>query len=91
MATETHPDVEFAVTDEGGQEHTFSDWDEAAGLAIGIALSTGRRINLDVLIWSEEGADFYGGAPAVDQFNEDPEASVFERIEITANNLGRVP
>ena len=90
MAIETHHDVEFAVDDESDRERTFEDFDTAAGFAVAVALSTGKRVHLDVLIYSEEGADFYGGAPAVEQYEEDPEASVFERFEIRAENLGRV-
>jgi hypothetical protein len=88
---ETHDDVEFAVEDAGGKERTFKTFDEAAGLAVSVGASDGRPVNLDVLIWSEEGAEWYGGDDAVDEYNEDPEASVFERFEITVNPVGRVP
>ena len=91
MAREkTHPQVEYAVDDAGGNERIFKTFDEAAGLAISVALD-GRPVNLDVLIWDEEGAEFYGGDDAVEQYNEDPEASVFERFEIRVNAVGRVP
>ena len=90
MAREkTHDDVEYAVYDGSGKEHTFDTFDEAAGFALSMAVSRGET-NLDVLIWSEEGAEWYGGDDAVEQYNEDPEASVFERFEITVNNVGRV-
>jgi len=85
-----HPDVEFAVDDAGGDERIFKTWDEAAGLAVSVALSDGRPANLDVLIWSEDGAAAWGGDDAVEQYNEDPEASVFERFEIKVNVVGRV-
>ena len=58
--------------------------------ALGMAASTGSA-NLDVLIHSTFGAKFYGGSDAVDQYKEDPEASVFERFEIRVNAVGRVP
>jgi hypothetical protein len=85
----THPDVEYAVNDASGKERIFKTFDEAAGFAVGIALSRGET-DLDVLIWSEEGAEWYGGDDAVEQYNEDPEASVFERFEISVNAVGRV-
>ena len=85
----THPDVEYAVNDASGKERIFKTFDEAAGFAVGIALSRGET-DLDVLIWSEEGAEWYGGDDAVEQYNEDPEASVFERFEISVNAAGRV-
>ncbi len=84
-------DVEFAVEDGGGDEHIFKTFDEAAGFAISLAASDGRAHNIDVLVWSEAGAKRLGGAVAVEQYREDPEASVFERFEIRVNAVGRVP
>jgi hypothetical protein len=86
----THKDVEYAVEDGGGQERVFKTFDEAAGFALSMAVARGRS-ELDVLIWSESGAKWYGGDDAVDRYNEDPEASVFERIEIGVNLIGMVP
>jgi hypothetical protein len=85
----THKDVEYAVDDASGKEHVFKTFDEAAGFALSIAVARGES-NLDVLIWSKSGARFYGGNDAVDRYNEDPEASVFERFEIKVNNAGVV-
>ncbi len=91
MAREkSHPDVEYAVDDWQGKERTFKTFDEGAAFAMQVAVSRGEAV-LDVLIWSEEGAEWYGGDDAVDQYNEDPEASVFERFEIRVNAVGRVP
>jgi len=90
MARKGHPDVEFAVDDASGNERVFKSFDEAAGFAVSLAAS-GRDTNLDVLIWSEKGARAYGGDDAVEQYREDPEASVFERLEIRVNPVGRVP
>lgn len=91
MAREkSHPDVEYAVDDWQGKERIFKTFDEGAAFAMEIAMSRGEAV-LDVLIWSEEGAEWYGGDDAVDQYNEDPEASVFERFEIRVNAVGRVP
>jgi hypothetical protein len=81
-----HPDVEFAL----GDKH-YDEWDEAAVFAIELARSTGRTVYIDVLIYSEEGAAAYGGDWAVDEYLEDPEASVFERWAIDLENLGRIP
>lgn len=82
-------DVEFAVDDASGRERIFKTFDEAAGFAVSLAAS-GRTVDLDVLIWSVAGARAYGGDDAVELYNEDPEASVFERLEITVNSVGRV-
>jgi len=88
--TDTHKDVEYAVDDAGGNERVFKTFDEAAGFALSIAVARGEA-NLDVLIFSEKGARWYGGDDAVEQYEEDPEASVFERYEIAVNAVGRVP
>ncbi len=80
--------VEFAVDDAGGEERVFKTFGEAAGFAVSIAASNGQTVNLDVLVFSPQGARAYGGDDAVDQYNEDPEASVFERIEIRADVVG---
>ena len=86
----THPDVEYSVEDGSNKERIFKNFDEAAGFAVVMATARGSS-DLDVLIWSEKGAEWYGGDEAVEQYNEDPEASVFERFNITVNNAGRVP
>lgn len=89
--TKTHKDVEYAVSDASGRERIFRTFDEAAGFAVSLALSDGRPHYIDVLIYSEKGAEWYGGSEATDEYREDPEASVFERIEVRTTSLGRVP
>lgn len=93
MATEkTHRDVEYAVDDASGQERIFKTSDEAASFAVSLALSDGEPHYIDVLVWSPAGARWYrGSSDGEEEYEEDPEASVFERIEIRANSLGRVP
>jgi hypothetical protein len=92
MAThkKTHPDVEYAVDDDGGDERVFKTWNEAAGFALSMAVSRGKSA-LDILIWSESGARWYGGDDAAEMYREDPDASVFERFEIKVNPVGKVP
>lgn len=85
-----HKDLEFAVDDAGGRQRTFKDFDEAAGFAIAIAASNGQPVNLDVLISSKSAARAWGGDDAVEQYNEDPDASVSDRIIIRAEHIGRV-
>ena len=43
-----------------------------------------------MLIFDKSGARFYGGYDAVEQYEEDPEASVFERFEVRVNAVGKV-
>ncbi len=88
--SKTHDDVEFAVDDASGRQRTFDTFDEAAGFAVVIAASTGKTVNLDTLVWSEEGAAFFAGDDGVEEYLEDPEASVFNRVEISVNNAGRI-
>jgi hypothetical protein len=90
MAQRKHKDVEYSVQDGSDKERIFKTFDEAASFALSMAIARGEA-DLDVLIYSTWGAKFYGGSDAVDQYKEDPEASVFERFNITVNNAGRIP
>jgi len=86
----THKDVEFHVERPDRTVKVARDFDKAAGLAVAIAAS-GRSAFIDIIVWSEAGARALYGDEGAESFREDPGASVFERIEIKANNLGRVP
>ena len=86
----THKDVEYAVDDFSGNERIFKKFDEAAGFAIAKAASRGEDVNLDVLVWSRAGAKWYQGDDGAEVYDEDPDASVFERIIVRANSIGRV-
>jgi hypothetical protein len=88
----THDDVDFTVKGAGqaGGDIYYKTFDEAAARAVGEAVATGKS-TIDILVWSRRGAKWLGGDDSVEQYNEDPEASVFERIEIKANIVGRVP
>lgn len=88
----THKDVEFAVRvvkRDATVQAVFRSFDEAAGAAVAMA-TTGERVNIDVLVWSRSGARWFGGDAAVEQYDEDPDASVFERIEVKANVVGKI-
>lgn len=87
----THKDVEYAVGDASGKQRIFRTFDEAAGFAVSMATSVGRPVLLDMLVWSVSGARFLGGDDAVESYSEDPDASVFERVVVTADALGRIP
>lgn len=85
--THEHPDVGYEISDVSGKH--YGAFAEAAADALQHAIANGSA-TLDVVIWSEEGARWFGGDDAVEQYREDPEASVFERLEISANSLGRI-
>lgn len=84
-------DVEFHVGPEGihGAE-IFKSFNEACKKAIILSISSGNKILVDVVIWSRAGAKAWGGETAVEIYNEDPEASVHERIVIKAESQGRI-
>jgi predicted DNA-binding protein len=65
------------------------DPDEAMLRAMRWAMAGGEA-RLDVLVSSEAGAEAYGGDDAVEQYLEDPEASVFARFEVRVNAQGRI-
>jgi len=90
-----HADVKFSVTSgtsfSDRVEHLFNTFDEAAAFAMTIAATGADAVTLDVLVWSVGGARALAGDDGVERYLEDPEASVFERLEIKVNNVGRVP
>jgi len=82
--------LEFAVDDARGRQVVFDTFSEATTWAVTIAANTGRTVNLDVLAWSKAAARAWRDEEGVAQYEEDPDASVFERIEVRANVVGRV-
>ena len=88
---QTHKDVEYMVEDASGKARYFKSSNEAAGFAISIAMSHGKPVNIDVLVHSPAGARWYrGSSDGVAEYEEDPDASVFDRIVINAESIGRV-
>jgi hypothetical protein len=88
MRSEQHPDVEYVV-DVAGNQRVYTTFDEALATAFSMALASGGS-NLDVLVYSEEGAEVFGGDSAVEDYREDPEASVFRRFQIRVTDVGRL-
>jgi hypothetical protein len=86
-----HKDLEFHVDRPDGTTLITRRFDEAAALALVLAVSHGKAVNLDVIAWSRAAARAYAGDEGAESYDEDPEASVFERVEVTANYVGRVP
>lgn len=87
-----HKDVEFHVQgdDRSAKTDVFDDLREAGVHAIAMALSRGQPVRVDVVIHSRAGAKWYGGDEAVEMYDEDPDASVSDRIVIRAESLGRI-
>lgn len=90
-----HKDVEFHIEPRGSYKHlgtqVFDTWDEACGHAVQLGLMGDADPIIDVVVFSEAGAKWLAGDEGVEQYREDPEASVFERIEIRVASKGRVP
>lgn len=84
----THADVEYVVDSDGAQR-AHRKFQDALAYAFSTALVAGR-VHLDVLVYSEEGAAAFGGDEAIQEYRDDPEASVFRRFEIEVSDLGRV-
>ena len=71
---QSHDDVEFHAQRRDSEDtEVFSTWAEAHAYMIDFAGT------IDVCVWSQDGAHWYGGDDAVTQYLEDEEASVFER------------
>lgn len=85
-----HRDVEYMVERNSKDAEYFDYFNDAAAAAVSLAISTGES-NIDVLVSSRAGARWLGGDDAVEQYDEDPDASVFERFELTINMAGRIP
>ena len=84
-------DVEFHV--ESGQRGVkiHKSWEDASGDAVERAASGNTDVVIDVVIWSRSGAKLFGGDSAAEMYDEDPDASVFDRITVSANSTGRIP
>jgi hypothetical protein len=54
-------------------------------------MGDGEPHYIDVVTWTRAAAVKYAGSDGGDIYDEDPEASVFERIEVKARSFGRVP
>lgn len=85
----THKDLEFHVDTPSGTK-VVKNFNEATGLAVSLAASTGQEVKLDVVAWSRSAARHYAGDDGVQMYEEDPEASVFDRIVIRAESKGRI-
>lgn len=88
MRGDSHSDVEYVVAADG-TERAYPTFDGALSYAFSVALSVGKT-NIDVLVYSEDGAEAFGGHDAVLEYREDPDASIFRRFEIESRDLGRI-
>jgi hypothetical protein len=82
-------DLEFHV-DVNGNTQVFNAFATAIEVAVVYSIRTGRPVFVDVVTWSEKAAYAFAGSDGVERYAEDPNASIFQRIEIRANDLGRI-
>ena len=79
-------DLEFHVG-----RSVFANLPDAAERAIVLSATTGEPQYIDVVTWTRKAALRWGGEPAGEVYDDDPEASVHERLEVRATPQGRVP
>lgn len=84
----SHRDLGFEVECGDHREH-FKNCDKAMAHAFVMA-ATGRKVTFDVIASSRAAAKAWAGDDGVRSYDEDPEASVFERYELSINFVGRV-
>ena len=83
-------DLEFHI-DIHGSTTILDDFPRAIELAAILSIGSGEPVNVDVVCWSEKAAHHFGGESGVEDYLEDPDASVHKRISVKAEDLGRVP
>jgi hypothetical protein len=85
-------DLEFQVSQvrSFSPSTTFKSFEKACSHAVSLACSHGEDVQIDVLAWTRAAARAWGGDAGVEIYNEDPEASVHERIIIKAESKGRI-
>ena len=95
MPGKKHQDVSYHVGQLNGLDNisqtiVFHDFDSAAAYAVNRGFQGGRMV-MDVIVYSEKGARSLFGEEGVKEYREDPSTSVFKRLKIKVDNVGRVP
>lgn len=80
-----HKDLEFQVKD-----RTFRSFEEAAAHAVVVSATSGEPAHIDVITWSRGAAKAWAGDYGMEVYEEDPEASVHDRIVVRAQAQGRI-
>jgi len=85
----THKDLEFHVS--AGEKTTVHDKWAFACQQADSASRGGEKAVIDIVTWSRAGAKAWAGDYGGELYDEDPEASVFERFEVRAHSVGKIP
>jgi hypothetical protein len=73
-------------------EEVFLLFLKAADKAVRESLRRGGdKIEIDVVCFDREAARLWAGDDGVEQYDDDPDASVFERLTVTVRSEGKVP
>ncbi len=87
-------DVSFVVRNGNvtkGQRIAETDtWAEALAIAVAKSVMEEKKVWVDVIVDSRAGARHWLGDEGVSLYDEDPNAPIFERIEIDAKSLGTI-
>ena len=85
-------DLEFHVGPDGihTPQKICKSFKEACVYAVSMGVGTGQSMTIDVVTWTRAAAKAWGGDSAVEVYDEDPDASVHERIIIKAESQGRI-
>lgn len=87
----SHKDLEFHVAAGEAKARVHKTWKEAAADAVQMSASRGgEQAVVDVIAWSRAATKAWAGSYGVELYDEDPDASVFERFEVRARSVGRV-
>ena len=82
--------IEYHVSEKGKlKTDIFAKVEDAKSYAFDL-MTTGKTVLFDVIIYSAEDAMEYAGLDGVARYEDDPDASVFERFEIKCNCIGGV-
>ena len=84
-----HKDIDFEVSS-GERSKAFRKWEEAVTWAFAASATSGHQAVIDVVVHSRAGAKHWLGDYGVEMYDEDPEASVFQRLSLRAEDLGRI-
>ena len=72
------------------EEQKFSTFRDAAEFAVAHSALTGKKVEIDVITLSLSAAEAWAGDFGVEVYEENPEASVHERIVVQARSQGSI-
>lgn len=88
----THKDVEFHVSGFDNDAFITKSFKEASAEAVRNSIDLGEKwTGIYVVVHSEAGAKWWMGEEGVRRYREDPEASVFDKINVKAQSEGMIP